>query len=1011
MERDSRPANGREVCGVFQELHSVMRLSRRVRLRIADGLLSPVAMGVVWPVVILPTWLLTGAPPDLLRAILAHELAHIRRHDYLVNLFQLLVETALFFNPAIWWISRQIRIEREACCDLAASRECGDKFEYAEAMADYAAVASTGVMPEAAMGFWERDAGGTLMDRVRRLLEPGYRSSMQVGLRGAIVFLAVGGIALAGLQRGTDYVVRAGARWLTPEERIAAIEVVHESLKPPPRPTGPFSPQSTNRMELVGKIVFEGLERDAPQPLIGFRRVNSSFGGVTSSSIEPDGSFNTRIDPPGPVYLDVTAEGYAPASFGPFEAGKGESRDNLRLPLSRGFKALIQFQDAEGLPIPGVEMKGQYKLRPRFQIADHVSDGQGMVALSHCAKGEVDLEVWAAGFQHERRKYHLQSSEQHIWKLSTAESAKIQVTSAVTGFPLKNARAFLVSAAGPHPVSRMAGRSMREMGVSDEGGFVEIGQLRESHVYRLAVYYSGHQPQLVEDIKAGGPLRKIALGPEVYVKGKFVGDLNVLESVVSYPGPKNRTYIHYSNYPSLGGAMPRGESGMKYLDIIDQEAHFEIRELWAGSLFLRSGSFTRTLTLDAARTNVVIDLDAPVQSEREILAAAGKLREVEIRLSAPEGHPTPRGKLVLSSFRIEPRNHRKDFQDCSTKIRDGVARVELEVGRHIECRAGGLTGYWFKTEHHPIDSGERPMVIEVNCHPAGIVHGAVFESDGTPAKGFRFSFREVRRPSGPSYRELGLSIGKGYDPDSRESPHRFSSGPLPIPGTYQILAQCGLNYMATREISLTAERPILRLDWRLVPGIDVDGVVLNEDGAPVSKANMSLRYSLGKGIGGGTIGSASSSDWRGRFSVKDINPELPGGYQLLVKGGVGYQSAMVDLPLRGADVSVTLKRAEKLRVQLIDHETNLPIPNFSIHLMQTNSVGSARGKSDAEGWVTFSTLGEGVYQVFMGDVRLFNRNGLYIFGERNERAVARLVYYDYSKPKREKSEATPQAGR
>jgi D-alanyl-D-alanine endopeptidase (penicillin-binding protein 7) len=141
MERDSRPANGREVCGVFQELHSVMRLSRRVRLRIADGLLSPVAMGVVWPVVILPTWLLTGAPPDLLRAILAHELAHIRRHDYLVNLFQLLVETALFFNPAIWWISRQIRIEREACCDLAASWECGDKFEYAEAMADYAAVA------------------------------------------------------------------------------------------------------------------------------------------------------------------------------------------------------------------------------------------------------------------------------------------------------------------------------------------------------------------------------------------------------------------------------------------------------------------------------------------------------------------------------------------------------------------------------------------------------------------------------------------------------------------------------------------------------------------------------------------------------------------------------------------------------------------------------------------------------------------------------------------------------
>ena len=82
--------------------------------------------------------MVSGIPADDLQAILVHELAHIRRYDYLVNFLQMVVEALLFFNPAVWWISRQIRIEREACCDAAGVLWTGHRHKYAEVLVAWA---------------------------------------------------------------------------------------------------------------------------------------------------------------------------------------------------------------------------------------------------------------------------------------------------------------------------------------------------------------------------------------------------------------------------------------------------------------------------------------------------------------------------------------------------------------------------------------------------------------------------------------------------------------------------------------------------------------------------------------------------------------------------------------------------------------------------------------------------------------------------------------------------------
>jgi len=96
--------------------------------------------------------------------VLAHELAHIRRHDFIVNLMQSVVETLLFYHPAVWWISQQIRVEREHCCDDLAVAVFGDPLQYARALTRFEELRITAAQTALAAN------GGSLLGRIRRLV-------------------------------------------------------------------------------------------------------------------------------------------------------------------------------------------------------------------------------------------------------------------------------------------------------------------------------------------------------------------------------------------------------------------------------------------------------------------------------------------------------------------------------------------------------------------------------------------------------------------------------------------------------------------------------------------------------------------------------------------------------------------------------------------------------------------------------------------------------------------------
>ncbi len=150
----------------FQGLRLELGIKRAVRL-VASGIAEvPMVVGWLSPIVIVPVAAFASLDPAQLRCLLAHELQHIRRHDHLINAIQVVIETILFFHPVVWWLSKQMRLEREYCCDQAALQLTGDPKLLAQALASMEALRIQQPNPD----FVLAANGGPLMQRITRIL-------------------------------------------------------------------------------------------------------------------------------------------------------------------------------------------------------------------------------------------------------------------------------------------------------------------------------------------------------------------------------------------------------------------------------------------------------------------------------------------------------------------------------------------------------------------------------------------------------------------------------------------------------------------------------------------------------------------------------------------------------------------------------------------------------------------------------------------------------------------------
>jgi beta-lactamase regulating signal transducer with metallopeptidase domain len=147
-------------------LASRLGIERPLQVLMVAAETGPATLGWLRPVILLPPAAALGLTTQQLEALVMHELAHIRRHDCLVSVAQLIAETLFFYHPAIWYVSRRIRLERELCCDDIVVASCGDALGYARALTKVARVRIRG--SDLAMAA----RGGALVHRIQRLLQP-----------------------------------------------------------------------------------------------------------------------------------------------------------------------------------------------------------------------------------------------------------------------------------------------------------------------------------------------------------------------------------------------------------------------------------------------------------------------------------------------------------------------------------------------------------------------------------------------------------------------------------------------------------------------------------------------------------------------------------------------------------------------------------------------------------------------------------------------------------------------
>lgn len=174
-----------------ESIRIALKIRREISIRLIEKMGVPCTARVWRPVIWLPVSILTQLSPDQIEALIAHELAHVRRLDWIWNGVQCVIEAVLFYHPAVWWLNRCIREERENACDDLAVAVCGDAIVLAEALTNLERVRYS--RHKLALSA----TGGSLMQRITRLLSPDTPARIRWGVPIGLLAILFSGVLLA----------------------------------------------------------------------------------------------------------------------------------------------------------------------------------------------------------------------------------------------------------------------------------------------------------------------------------------------------------------------------------------------------------------------------------------------------------------------------------------------------------------------------------------------------------------------------------------------------------------------------------------------------------------------------------------------------------------------------------------------------------------------------------------------------------------------------------------------
>jgi beta-lactamase regulating signal transducer with metallopeptidase domain/5-hydroxyisourate hydrolase-like protein (transthyretin family) len=1002
LRRSSHPLEDSRIAELLKEARNAIGLARNVRMAVTDKLTSPAVVGVLVPTLILPLSLVSTLSHEQIRFILLHELAHIRRGDYFANLFQLFVEALLFFNPAVWWISRQVRVEREACCDALAIELSGAPADYARTLV-HVAENVLQPSPAAAPAFGDQREPSSLADRVQRLLVPGYRPRLRLTWRAMFAALFVSGALLTLSAIGTRVTMAA---ILSPEQRMERIEKKMTELGASPRPDS-ISDTNLPKVKITGRVRTADGSPLPPVKWVNIYYQRPHAGGASSAKAQADGSFTTEVVADGVVTAGLEAPGFALALAQLVRLNGTTNVPQLDLVLDRGFDVPVEVTDAEtGKPIPGAALKTQFWV-PGMGMGIGGSQGfqtdvAGRAVMTNCSSSvELAIAVNAAGYQiTDHRVAKLTAGEPVRIQLARGQSLSGMVQDKQTGAPLAGAAVRMIYEKGVEQRHYEWTDAARLLATTGADGRFTVNQLRGGTKYWLGISARGHESAIIGPLVASGPRELVVqLGPELVVRGQVHGAITNLQRI-------NNDYCLYRNFSEVFENNGYGDGAWVPLKLTNGVGWFVFTNRVAGSVTLAGWGCNETRDISQPVDNWVVQLKAGGSDKAKDLPK----REVVFRFKSPSG-VMPRGAVSVSvPDDLNPKHRTAHSQEM--EITNGEVRVPIAIGGNTSIEPKRMVGFTFNRSKWssatgesgnwlgiiPVTSNAAPLVIEIPLIPAGAIYAHAKNADGTPAGGLFFGVSELKKAPGRDQN----SLDGGNDSFSDNSPRQWISGPLPLGGTYQIHAWRGNSFCLSQPIKLTEANPDADVELQFPRGQKFVGELVDQTGKPVRDVELKVSFSLANNHGFGL--KPVFTDGQGRFELADLTPGI-GDYSVEI-AQPGMMAALVKLDFARQPQVIRLNPGRVLGGQVVDAATGWPIPGMEVRALdyESSKLPMQTTHTDDDGRFLFNTLGDGNYTFYPDGGELLNSpaNGnLRFHADDRTNLVLRVKLYDWSnlKPK------------
>ncbi len=972
---------------LFEQLCDEMGIKRVVRFAATNLLTQPGVIGVFRPVLLVPVSILSEISVEDLRAILAHELAHIRRYDFLVNFCQMLIEAVLFFNPGVWWISRRIRIEREACCDAAGVKAAGRPVKYAQILFEQIRRGTAAPANMAVAGFSDGDENAST-ERVSRIIHPQKSPRMKIGAVKLILWLLIAAAVLAVLWKATSATVAVTAKILTPAERIEKIAEIAETHSSEYKDY-----KDTDRVTLSGTVTThdgKSLPRDAGIFIKAFDRGSNTV----HFNIQKDGSFKHSVRCRENVFVGVEVDGYAMGVSPIYHPEPNEIIDNIEIVLTDGFDGKVQVINEQGLPIANAVLNKHYFVQYRDGSSGYghcpkvTSDENGIAIFEHCHETPVKMDVAVAGYQKiEDKECTLRPDKTISVTLTKGLVASGLVAAKETGKPIANAKFILAHKEWPGHSWHYGIHGSDYEAISDAAGQFVLDTLAENFKYNYVIEANGYNRAVLTKVRPGDKGLRVEMLGELSIKGKVIGDLSKLSESYCSSLKKMVPALHY--YMDFHGEGYDGlyKNGNVPVEIKDSVGTFELKNILGDKVTLSvAGEEKMTVKItDQSVDDLVIDLDATKNFHDRAT------RPVVFTFQSPEGYPPVEGtvKVWYMTQEVE-QSDRRQWSGLDMVVTNGIGKVDFPVNSYLRlAETKGLKGFWiepkpWRTEKENfVTAGATPYEQTVVTEPGGSIYGQIVDEQGQLIKYAETKLVLVERPvkykdsDNNQFHFIKNKITDFGVHQNTSETGKFHTHILPLGGSYAIVAFNKNTWLVSEPIELTEENPIQEITLCLKDTKQIGGRILLPDKSPAKDVEVvlgvSARYS--KEDAHSRSGSAITTDNTGTFLFEKINPQKPLEYTLRIKPGPGYQPMNIHVK-PGSEKTYRLEKGFTLTGTVIDQETGWPIPDAWVYAEaldnkdQLNRHRTCDGQTDKDGKFIFTTLNDDRYRLYMGGAEI-----------------------------------------